>query len=452
MHPGGCGAESHSPAPPHGLGRAVFAKVLPVSTLETIPGAPRSAGTADGARTGRSRLCAAAVILLGSAPLLAVLTYRSLPLVCGVALLLLAAGGDWRGAVGRLRREGDGLWTGSLLLMLGVALLSLGWSVSPGPAARDLAIVGLFVVLGALAWASSPPVRAGDLGLALGLGMLPASLLILWEMRAGMALHAVYGGTTNTSKMNQGAVLMAIWLWPALAMVVGRYGRWAGLALLLVAGAGIMGSHSETARLAFRIALVGFAFDWIGWRRFPLVVGAALAAFMVVQPWLMGALHAYMPQAVLDTFKSGHAAERLTIWTSFSYAVQLWPFAGVGFDGSGLIGFGPRLALIPPELQTGIRDSHPHNMYLQVWVELGLLGALPLALFLWRSGVVVTRLPWRSLAPCGAAVLVTIPVVALVGYGAWQAWWIAAVSAVPVLFAIAGRDGSPREKDSPPAA
>jgi hypothetical protein len=422
-----------------------------VSTLETNPGTSRP-GMPGLTGAHASRLVTCALVLFGAAPLLGVMTYRSLPIVCGVAMLLLVFAGDRRGSVKRLRGEGDVLWGASLALMLAVALLSLGWSEKPVAATRDLSVVILFAGLGALAWGSRPPIRPGHLGLAIAIGLVPASLLILWEMQSGMALHRMFGGTANQSKMNQGAVLMAIWLWPVLHMVLHRYGRWVALALLLVVGAGILGSHSETARLAFRVALVGFALDWLGWRRFPLVVGAALAVFTLAQPWLMGALHAFMPQAVLDTFKAGHAAERLVIWTSFSYAVQLWPVAGVGFDGSGLIGFGPRLALLPEELWTGIRDSHPHNMFLQVWVELGLLGAVPLALFLWRAGVVVARLPWRGLAPYGVAVLVTIPVVALVGYGAWQAWWIATFSVVPVLFSVAGRVPAPVESDSPPAA
>lgn len=427
-----------------------MARVPLLSTLHASPSAPSRRGLPASTANGAGRLGLAGLGFLAAAPLLTVATYRSLPLVCGTGLLLLALSGDWRAAPGRLQRQGDRGWKVALALLLTVAALSLGWSVKPGPAARDLGVLLLLVALGAFAWASRPPLRAGDLGLALGLGMIPASLLILWEMHAEMALHMAWGGTPNPSKMNQGAVLMAIWLWPVLHAVLQRYGRWLTLALLVVAGAGILGSHSETARLAFRVALVGFALDWLGWRRFPLVVGGALAAFMLAQPWLMAVLHGVMPQAVLDTFKSGHAAERLVIWTSFSYAVQLWPLAGVGFDGSGLIGFGPRLALIPPELWTGIRDSHPHNMYLQVWVELGLLGALPLAVFLWRSGVIVARQPWRSLSPYGTAVLVTLPVVALVGYGAWQAWWIAAFVAVPVLFEVAARQAP--EPELPPAA
>lgn len=409
-----------------------------MTTLDSVK-APRRPGLSGTLPVTSPLTAKAALILLGAAPVVGVAAYRALPLLCGLALALLAASGDWRQAPTRLRMSGDRLWGQSLALLLLVAALSLGWSVRPGPAAVNLAVVILFCALGALAWASRPTLRPADLGLAIGIGMVPAAVLILYEMHTAMQLHVAFGGTSVPSKMNQAAVLMALWIWPALRLLQDRSGRGVAIALLLIAGAGILGSHSETARLAFRVSLLAFALNWLGWRSLPLLLGVALALFMLVQPWLMAALHSFMPQAVLETFKSGHAAERLVIWTSFSHAVGLWPFAGVGFDGSGLIGFGPRLMLFPEALWTGIRDSHPHNMFLQVWVELGLLGALPLALFLYRGGVVVSRMPWRRLRPYGTAVLVALPIVALVGYGAWQAWWIASFSVLPVLFEIAGR-------------
>ena len=123
-----------------------------------------------------------------------------------------------------------------------------------------------------------------------------------------------------------------------------------------------------------------------------------------------------------------------------------WPWAGVGFNGSHLIGFGPRLAYFPENLWVGIKDSHPHNMFLQAWVEMGLFGGLLLACIWLAWGWSVWRQPWRRLSPFGTAVLAAVPIVALVGYGAWQAWWIAVLAPLPVLFRFAAA----QEPASPP--
>jgi O-antigen ligase len=68
--------------------------------------------------------------------------------------------------------------------------------------------------------------------------------------------------------------------------------------------------------------------------------------------------------------------------------------------------------------------GHPHNSFLQVWVELGIVGAI-------LAGAVL-MLMLRSLAvlPPGprAAALALVAAaasVAFVEHGAWQAWWTA---------------------------
>jgi O-antigen ligase len=67
---------------------------------------------------------------------------------------------------------------------------------------------------------------------------------------------------------------------------------------------------------------------------------------------------------------------------------------------------------------------HPHNAFLQWRVELGLPAtlfcALVVAVMLWRSGS-SGSVPVRAASlACAAAGLI----IALLGYGAWQAWWM----------------------------
>jgi O-antigen ligase len=70
---------------------------------------------------------------------------------------------------------------------------------------------------------------------------------------------------------------------------------------------------------------------------------------------------------------------------------------------------------------------HPHNLALQVWLELGAVGAALMALLL-----AMLALSAVGGAACGtyAAGLV----ISMLSYGAWQYWWVAAMllSAVTV--------------------
>jgi exopolysaccharide production protein ExoQ len=86
---------------------------------------------------------------------------------------------------------------------------------------------------------------------------------------------------------------------------------------------------------------------------------------------------------------------------------------------------------------------HPHNAALQWQVELGLPGTiLALAILLWgfwRVGFTpgMPRL-WRAGALAWASAALTI---AMLSYGAWQAWWLACLFLTASLYAGAvGRD------------
>jgi O-antigen ligase len=378
----------------------------------------------------------AALVLVGAVLPVSVLWFRVIPPFCGVALLLMAIGGDWRHIRHRLASVDKG-WAAGLAAFVCVAAASLAWTPDRGKATEVLLIALVFLLLGVVAWAARPSLQPGDLALPLAVGLPVAAALIIVEMHNRTWLHVALGGREDPSRMNQAAVMMALWVWPATKLIGDRWGAGAAVAVFLATAAGVFSSHSETARLGLALAILCAAMSRMGWRSLPVWIGAALAAVVLLQPVLMAATKALIPY--VQGIKAGHPAERMTIWVSFAHAVSLAPWAGWGFNGSGTIGFRESLYLFPFDLWNGIRDSHPHNMLLQTWVELGALGALPLAVLVWRTGSLVRDLPWPTLAPYAVGTLAVIPIVALVGYGAWQAWWITLLATLPVLFQVAGR-------------
>ena len=82
---------------------------------------------------------------------------------------------------------------------------------------------------------------------------------------------------------------------------------------------------------------------------------------------------------------------------------------------------------------------HPHDGWLQIWLELGGIGAGLVALLLWT---VVSRLGRLRAAPSAqataAATLVAGLTICSVSFGVWQSWWlsslwIAAAMTAPLL-------------------
>ncbi len=85
---------------------------------------------------------------------------------------------------------------------------------------------------------------------------------------------------------------------------------------------------------------------------------------------------------------------------------------------------------------------HPHNASLQIWLELGGLGALLTAILviaLWRIIGALTDPAARAGA---TAMLLSALTVANLSFGIWQTWWMATLTAAAVLWTVALRVSS----------
>jgi O-antigen ligase len=108
---------------------------------------------------------------------------------------------------------------------------------------------------------------------------------------------------------------------------------------------------------------------------------------------------------------------RLDIWTFASHLIARRPVIGYGLDASRA--FEPRIPM------------HPHDAALQLWLELGVPGALLAALFFgWIfykvARVARTDASWAAVACATGSVYLLI---GAVSFGVWQEWWLAAGAA-----------------------
>jgi O-antigen ligase len=97
------------------------------------------------------------------------------------------------------------------------------------------------------------------------------------------------------------------------------------------------------------------------------------------------------------------------------------------------MGEAPVAEQVAPDFATLLAVGHPHNAALQIWVELGVIGAF--------LGALVAALLLRGMAGLGRAELAAATALlaagladSLVGQGAWQGWWPAAIGAALVWF------------------
>ena len=118
---------------------------------------------------------------------------------------------------------------------------------------------------------------------------------------------------------------------------------------------------------------------------------------------------------------------RAETWGYLAQKIADNPLAGNGFDSLRTMkdtfdarGF-EGLSLVP---------LHAHNFGLQIWVEVGLVGAILAALFLWEAAGALIRSAWltprRASALCGT--LAAAVIFSSLSYSAWQDWWWGAIA------------------------
>lgn len=213
-------------------------------------------------------------------------------------------------------------------------------------------------------------------------------------------------------------------LWPAV--LVGGLRRFWHLGLLAMAIAGtVLSAHAfgaDAPVLAFPLAAVAMLVVWSWPQVGPRLIAASAAAVSFAMPGIIWLVRASGDYGVLERDVQASWAARMSYWSHTIDWIFAQPVRGWGLDASRAMGPGITL--------------HPHNGALQVWLELGLVGAVAAAAF-W--GLSLLRLerdrPDLSMAAIAGSA-VTFILFAWINYGQWQLWWVALGALIPVLAAM----------------
>ncbi len=348
-----------------------------------------------------------------------------------VAVLIVAV--DPRGSLAACRSLAAPLALLAALSLWGAA--SALWSILPGhsllEALRFLGIsVAGAVVLGharTLAPAARARVETAILiGTALAFALLQ---LELWDAQViGRRLHDISDGRFFLNAYDRGVVMFALVAWPVMTLAHRRFGLWGPGAVATLVLLTLAGFYSQAAILAMVVGIVASVIAW----RAPRFVAAMMIAGAIASAFILPAVLPDGPtiarwQAAVPMRKSG--PHRLAIWHFVAQRMGERPVFGWGMDASRAIPGGEALVEdVMPALQLGplaqILPLHPHNAALQWRLELGLPGTVIalafLALVLWRAAR--CEYPVVGLGFAGAALTM-----ALLSYGAWQAWWLSAL-------------------------
>jgi O-antigen ligase len=379
----------------------------------------------------------ALAVALAVAPVATVLQSKALSPVATLGLLAAVLLGRWRQGKWPWP-AGPALWLA--LALFGWAAVSATWAPEPGRALFTAIQLGGFVALAAAACraVAGDTASARNTLLLAAIGGLAAGLLVAGlDVASGNAIRLAVRGLSERPGIEVGlkpaASAMALLL-PLFAAVPGLP-AWQRALGLLAGGSILFALPGEAAKIAVLVSgLVGLL-CLLTPKWGPRLVGPAVAMLVLGMPALLGpGLTHGIPAASLPP----SSAHRLLIWDFTIQRIRDKPVFGWGMEASRRIPGGgdpaPAATLERFGLGAGAPTHdilsraarlplHTHNGPLQIWLELGMVGALLAAMLVFLLG----RMAERSARPgVATAMLASAAVTGLLSFGTWQEWWVSA--------------------------
>jgi O-antigen ligase len=359
-----------------------------------------------------------------------------IPLAVGAGLV--AAGVVWQ-------RRGRFPWPAPTLVLLCLLTLAwtaiaMAWTFDPaGAFGRWLNLPLLLLALLLLAGAGHryPADLAGALLRGLAIGFSLGALVILIEWLGGSPLITFLRPADDQPRhpldeLGRGLAFGTLAVWALVAWLGGRGRRWAWLLPLLLLPPALLLQHLASA--------------------FSVLTGIALALLTLWRPRLGRALLLLLPAAILllgpplfirlygwglmdSESLPSTARYRVQIWWFTSERILEKPLWGWGYDAARRM---PDFGVDPYGGKPHVIPTHPHQAFLQAWLELGLPGLLlawgwfPLA---WRG---LAGLP-RQTQSAALGLTGGVIAVAATAFGLWQGHTLAILVLAPALLLLALR-------------
>lgn len=308
---------------------------------------------------------------------------------------------DWRMQLAALRSWFTDLRFGAIAVgLLVVGTVSLGTVADPEHRRESLR---------EFRWVVLEPVVAyflccwflrqrGDRWRALGGWALASAAIALYSIGAGLAGSGLaVEGVVRIRGLHPHPNALALYLErplilaAAIALAGTGRSRWLWAIPAVISAGALVFTYSRGALLSVLLTLL-----LAGWltRHHRLTVAFAASGTVAITVLILAA-----PERFLSLFRGGSGSLRLDIWGAALAMIRDYPIFGIGLD-QFLYQYAPRY--VAPEAWPERFTSHPHNLLLDAWLRLGLMGVTLLicaAVTLLRCLYSVTR----KVSPMGLA-------------------------------------------------
>ncbi len=369
-------------------------------------------------------------------------------------LLAPLAAIDWRHAYYARRatfRAFDLRWMiyyASAGLFIAYAALSAAWSPLPGKVTWAATFAACFLIaplsLHSVHYLS--PAARGRAAAAVAWASLAMAALLTFEAATDAAIRQALPPPETKVRdfisLGRGSLLLVLLVWPARRIFADRLRRpllgWALVGLAIIPA---LKFSIATNAVMLAAGLIAYLIARGVGKPVVSAIFAIAAAAVVATPLAAMALDADAARAAFPSAPDSWL-QRLYIWERAGDEIARHPFGG-GVEFARAIS-----RPIEPVQINGVplntMPLHPHNLFLHVWMDLGIVGALSLLGFIvaaWRASLRAceSREDAATIAALAAALLVT----AMTEWSVWQVWRFAAVWIAAIAVRLASTSPAP---------
>jgi exopolysaccharide production protein ExoQ len=313
--------------------------------------------------------------------------------------------------------------------LIGLSFLSCLWTIDLSlTASRAVRLVAEVVIGFALVDAAGQIDEAARrrLMITLTIGLALAVVIIVVDDLSDHAFVAWLRPLRPLpTEFDRGSTTLVVFAWPVLIYLGRRRAWWPAIGLLLLIAMVVGSLLSDSAKLALISGVAVAALVFFGGKLVAKPLSYLLPLGILMMPLL--ALSLPPPEALIHDrpIAKVSALHRLVIWQFTGQRIRDRPISGWGLETSrDLPGGDQRYAIegrpdAPPMVALSL---HPHNGALQIWVELGVAGALlgsTLLYLLAREGAGLQGIGQAGFYGATISALM----IAMLSYGVWQSWW-----------------------------
>jgi hypothetical protein len=355
-----------------------------------------------------------------------------------------------------------GLVLYTLILLVSWSLVSWFWSINPNDTLKTGISLAATFLSGAILFGISlsfgqQEKKSLQNGIILG-GFLGFFLIAIeFATNAGLArllsyelaliknpdippysrfIFDVYGSFTPV--MNSGMAATALFFFPWALTIKDRFSLKFFILATLIGSTLVLMTYADAVKLSFVVGILVF-FTALAWPRW---INRIMCVVITIGVFTAPLIPNLFPNPLvtnknLEVF-SPSSAHRILIWKNTAEHIKQNLILGIGLDTTrSLYNSDDRVQYdFPSTLSNGKAYSvlfepiplHPHNAVLQLWLELGAIGALiSLCLLLSILNTINRRIHHQTDQAAALGLFATTLSLACISFGIWQGWWLSSI-------------------------